>query len=98
MNRYHSVQHSGIVDNPINSPFIYKPGDNFFTFFDLTFTPVFESTFNDTELEKEAKKICGEDKFCLFDVAATKRIEIGVSTMQGGENFEVILNSSKPSK
>lgn len=76
---------------------MYKPGDNLFTYFDPTFAPVFEPNFNDTKLEEEALKICGDDRFCLFDIATTKRKEIGATTLSDSENFEVMVNSSEPS-
>lgn len=58
---------------------------------------MFQPTFDDPILEEEAKSVCGDDEFCLFDVAATKRVEIGIATMQGGENFDRIVEMSIPS-
>ena len=58
---------------------------------------MFAPTFNDTNLQKEAKDICGEDTFCLFDIAATKRVEIGAATMEGQETLDTIMEMSKPS-
>ena len=81
----------------MNSSFIYNPGEEFHTYYDSSFTPVFEPNFNDSKLEEEALKICGDDKFCLFDIATTKRKEIGATTLTDSENFEAILNSSEPS-
>ena len=46
----------------------------------------------------EAREACGEDEFCLFDVAATKNVEIGMATMQGGENFDRFMEMSVPSE
>ena len=81
----------------MNSSFIYNPGEEFHTYYDSSFTPVFEPNFNDSKLKEEALKICGDDKFCLFDIATTKRKEIGATTLTDSENFEAILNSSEPS-
>ena len=39
---------------------------------------------------------CGEDVFCLFDVAATGRMDIGLSTLNGSQNFEELVNLSYP--
>lgn len=90
--------HSGIIQSQLDSNFSYDPGDSHSTYFDPFFVPVFEPDFNnDTELEEEARKVCGEDKFCLFDIATTKRTEIGATTLIDSENFEEILNSSEPS-
>ena len=61
--------------------------------------PTFEPDFgNNTGLQEAAKEICGDDTFCLFDIATTKRTEIGATTLVDSENFEDIMNSSKPSK
>ena len=69
------------------------------TFFDRLFVPTFEPDFgNNTELQEAAKEICGDDTFCLFDIATTKRTEIGATTLVDSENFEDIMNSSKASK
>ena len=59
---------------------------------------MFVATFDDPELEMEAKEACGEDEFCLFDIAATRRVEIGMATMQGGEDFDRIVEMSVPSE
>ena len=89
----------GIVENEIDSWFSYNPGDSYDTFFDPFFEPVFQPDFsNNTDLEKEAKMICGDDTFCLFDIATTKRTEIGATTLIDSENFEDMLNSSEPSQ
>ena len=58
---------------------------------------MFEATFTNTTLEEEAKKICGEDVSCLFDVAATGRLEIGMATMNAVEMVNTIENVTKPS-
>lgn len=59
---------------------------------------MFQPVFDDPALAEEAKVTCGNDQFCLFDVAATKRVDIGMATMQGGENFDRIVEMSIPSK
>lgn len=59
---------------------------------------MFEPTFDDPDLEMEARDACGDDEFCLFDIAATKRVEIGTATMQGGEDFDRIMEMSVPGK
>ena len=42
--------------------------------------------------------ICGDDQFCLFDIAATKKIEIGMATMNEGQAFDDIVEKSLPSE
>lgn len=59
---------------------------------------MFKPTFTNSTLEKEAKEVCGDDEYCLFDIAATKKVEIGMATMEGGENFDMIVEMSVPSK
>ena len=38
----------------------------------------------------------GDDQFCVFDIAATEREEVGMSTMQGNLDLEVITELSQP--
>ena len=59
---------------------------------------MFAPTFTDTTLQEEAKEVCGDDSFCLFDIAATKRVEIGAATMVGQEMLETIVEMSKLSE
>ena len=42
--------------------------------------------------------MCGEDKSCLFDVAATKNVDIGMSTMMGVQDFADIVELAEPSE
>ena len=59
---------------------------------------MFAPTFNDRVLEEKAMMICGDDQFCLFDIAATKQIEIGIATMNGGQAFDDMVEKSLPSE
>ena len=59
---------------------------------------MFAPTFTDTTLQEEAKEVCGDDSFCLFDIAATKCVEIGAATMEGQEMMDTIVEMSKPSE
>ena len=45
-------------------------------------------------LESKARELCGEDQFCLFDVAATGRMEIGLSTLKANENVDLVVQLS----
>lgn len=87
----------GILSSASESYFSYNPGESFSSFYDPSFIPMFEPTFEDSTLEKEAKEVCGDDEYCLFDIAATKKVEIGMATMEGGQNFEAIVEMSVPS-
>ena len=59
---------------------------------------MFQATFANETLEQQAREVCGDDTFCLFDVAATKTLDIGKATMEGGNDFEEIVEMAVPSK
>ena len=88
---------TGIIDDSSDSLFTYKTGESWETFYDPSFSPAFKPTFEDPVLEEEAKEVCGDDKSCLYDVAATKKVEIGMATMRGVESFDTIVEMSTPS-
>ena len=52
--------------------------------------------FGDPILEAEAILACNNDTFCLYDIAATGRMDIGLSTLDGSMGFEEILRLSYP--
>jgi len=54
--------------------------------------------FDDPDLEQQAQEICGDDEFCRFDIAATKRPEIGITTVMSTLEFDMVANMSVPSK
>ena len=86
----------GIVSMAEDSLFTYSEGTSFSTFYNPTFVPAFSPTFATPELAAQASSMCGQDQFCLFDVAATGSMEIGLSTLQGNVEFETIVNISIP--
>lgn len=43
-------------------------------------------------------QICGDDKLCLFDIAATGDVNIGQSTKETGQDLATITELLKPSK
>jgi hypothetical protein len=85
-----------IVNSSKDSLFTYSGNDSWSTFYDPDFVPLFEPVFNDSSLENTTYEICKDDLFCIFDIAATKRTEIGMSTLQGTEDLEMIVEMSKP--
>ena len=89
---------TGIISSASESLFTYRPGDSWMTYYFPDFVPMFAPTFTDTSLEDEARNVCGDDTFCLFDIAATKRVEIGAATMEGQEMLNTIMNMSRLSK
>lgn len=62
------------------------------------FVPAFEPIFPSPALQQQANSICGNDQFCLFDIATTGRTDIGLSTLLGGIELEMITNISQPGK
>lgn len=47
----------GIIDNPDDSLFTYGASGSWNTFYKPDYTPLFEPTFNDPELEQEALEV-----------------------------------------
>ena len=64
------------------SLFCYKDSENFSTFYDPEFVPSFFPSFDDPELERQANATCGDNFACIFDVAATGRLELGNVALQ----------------
>ena len=94
---FYSVLLAGIIHSEADSLFTYRE-EGFSTFYDPDYTPMFEATFNNSDLEAIAVEICGDDQFCLYDIAATEDINIGLTTLIGGVMFEEIVNISTPSR
>ena len=67
---------AGIVDSARKSLFVYQPDKNWDTFYDPYFTPSYQPPFTSPDLETRAREICGDDRFCLFDIAATGMSEL----------------------
>ncbi len=90
--------HSGIISDSADSLFSYGIGESFGGFFDPGYTPAFGAVFSDPALEAQAQAVCGDDQFCMYDIATTGRIEIGQSTAMAGQQFEEMVMLSQPSK
>ena len=88
----------GIVDDPSKSLFSYGPSEDFYSYYDPTFSPVFNPVFSNSSLEEEANVLCQGDISCLFDIAVTGRVEIGISTLEQVEIIVNVTETSKPSK
>ena len=87
---------AGIIDTPANSLFTYQPGESWATYYDPYFVPTYQTLFNDSDLAAQAGELCSDDPFCLFDIAATGRVDIGLSTLQGSQDFQQIVEISLP--
>ena len=87
---------SGIIAESEDSLFTYTEPESWSTYYQPNFVPSFEPVFSGPLLEQQANSICGGDAFCLYDIAATGRTEIGVATFQGNVELERIINISLP--
>ena len=93
---YHYYVPVGFIDREELSLFTYKQNFSWESYYDPNFEPVFEPTFSDTALEQQAIETCGDDTFCIFDVATTGRMDIGMSTLNGSQDFEELVMLSYP--
>ena len=57
---------------------------------------MYEPQFTDANLQMEALEVCGDDSFCLFDVAVTERMEVGLSTLAASQELAEIVQVSLP--
>ncbi len=93
-----NISVAGIINNEAESLFMYGNNESFADFYHPDFTPTFVVEFIDPDLELLAQETCGNDQFCLFDIAATGRVEIGLGTAQANLEFDTIVNISTPGK
>ena len=84
------------MDSARKSLFYYQPEESWDTFYDPYFVPLYQPNFNNPELEAQAKEICGEDKFCLFDIATTGNVDVGIATRESSKLIEEIYSFSIP--
>lgn len=82
----------------MDSLFTYKINEGWSDFFDPVFSAEFEPSFSDPVAEMRAQEICDGDEFCLFDIAATGREEVGIATRIAGQISQHITVLSAPSK
>ena len=92
------LNRTGIIQDANDSLFVYSEGDSWSTYYDPSFVPVYEANFSDPDLEQDAVALCGSDLFCLFDVAVTGNMDIGLSTLEGSLNFEILVEMAAPGK
>ena len=90
--------YSGIVNSSEDSMFYYKDNATWSDFYDYGFTPEFSPTFDDPEFERKAIEMCGDVSTCLFDVAATGRLDIGMSALSANEDQKIVQELAVPSK
>ena len=82
--------------------FTYRIGESYDSFLGLDFTPVFldetASLFSNSTFEQEARKVCGENDECLFDIAVTGKTRVGEATLESFNELQQIINDSKIGK
>ena len=78
--------------------FYYKDNKGWSDFYDFGFVPEFFPTFDDPELERQAKELCGNVSACLFDVAATGRLDIGMSALSAEKDKKIVQELAVPSE
>ena len=88
----------GILSSAEDSLFYYKGSMNWTDFHDPDFTPTFDPMFANSSLEDQARDLCNDDTACLFDVAATGRLEIGRSALSASEEQSINAALAVPSK
>jgi hypothetical protein len=88
-----------MLGNSSESLFAYNlPGDSFENFRDIDFEPVFAPVFDDPVLQETAESLCGDNEFCLFDIAATNMVDVGMATMMDVREFDTIVELAQPSE
>ena len=80
----------------MDSLFTYRTGESLDIFNDVSFVPDFEPTFADPAIELQANAACNGDIACLFDIATTGNINIGLSTLNASQNVETVNQLSMP--
>ena len=48
-------------------------------------------------MEAETTELCQGDEFCLYDFATTGSMDISLSTLNGGVNYEEMVETARPS-
>lgn len=86
------------MDSGRNSLFFYQPEESWDTFYDPFFNPSYKPNFTNLDLELQANEICGDDIFCLFDIATTGIKEVGIATHESSELIEEIYTYLIPGK
>ena len=86
------------MDSARKSLFFYQPEESWNIFYDPYFLPSYQPIFGNPELESQAEEICEGDIFCLFDIAATGNVDVGIATHESSRLIEEINNFSIPGK
>lgn len=76
-----SVNVLGQISEP-QSLFTYAQNESVHTFADPDFVPMFSDniTWYNDSVQQAAEAQCGDDHECLFDVASTNDLSVGIAT------------------
>ena len=80
--------------NPQDSPFTYQESLEKVGLFSMTLT-IFQPLHQPLMIQFWRSEICGDSLFCLFDIAATQRLDIGSTAIDNVE-YDVVVNMSQP--
>ena len=97
MTTYILIYVTGIISENA-SLFRYSSEESWATYHDPHFISSYNPQFSSPSLENKAIGACDEDEFCLYDVAITGRIEIGLSTLDGSRSLDEMVKLSYPSE
>ena len=86
---------TGIIDSANDSLFTYGANESWSDFHSPDFAPLFDVDLNSSQ-SLEAFDVCEGDLFCIFDIAATGNMAIGLTTLSGSQELEMINNLSAP--
>lgn len=86
----------GIITDSADSLFTYDQSDSFNTYYQPNYVPAFEIAFDSSSLQSDAMTLCQNNTPCLFDIAATGEVEVGVATLNDMENIDMINKLSRP--
>lgn len=88
--------YTGIIGSAYDSLFTYGANESWSDFYSPKFAPLFEVDFNNSAYSVEDFDVCEGDLFCIFDIAATGNMAIGLTTLSGSQDLEMINNLSAP--
>ena len=85
--------HTGRVEKASRSLFPRIPQEEWDELNDPSFVPVFQPKFTSSELNATATTVCRGEEECLFDVAASGRLEVGLATLEFVKEYNKFLSN-----
>ena len=85
--------HAGRVEKASRSLFPRIPQEEWDELNDPSFVPVFQPKFTSSELNATATTVCRGEEECLFDVAASGRLEVGLATLEFVKEYNKFLSN-----